>query len=86
MNVMETIQHQLEILSRSFPGGMTTVTLGLIFVAVILAVFGVAVLFGRDPVQRRLAGDKPKRTANKKKGVPTLRANLDQEGRWDELL
>ncbi len=75
-------------LIQLIPGGMTTLMLGFIFVAVMLGVLGVTALFGRDQVQRRLAGDAP-RQPTKRKGkedVPTLRANHNREGRWDEIL
>ncbi len=78
----------MEILKQVLSGDQATLTLGLIFVAVMLAVLGAGALFTRDPVQRRLSGDAPGReTKRRGKGeTPVLRANQDREGVWDEII
>ncbi len=78
----------MEILKQLLSGDQATLTLGLIFVAVMLAVLGAGALFTRDPVQRRLSGDGPGReTKRRGKGeTPVLRANQDREGVWDEIV
>ena len=90
MNDTNSAQQPLELLTQLVPGGMTTLMLGLIFIAVMLGFLGVASLLNRDPVRRRLAGDAP-RQRSKRKGnddvpVPTLRSTQNREGRWDELI
>lgn len=82
MNV--NIQQLLDFLNQSLPGGVTTLLLGVIFIAVILVFFGVASFFDRDPVQRRLAGDAPER--RKARDVPVLRSTYQREGVWNDLL
>ncbi len=60
---METwlrVINQINIVIESIPGGITTVALVLVFVAVFLGVVGAASLLRKDPVQRRLAGDAPR--------------------------
>lgn len=85
---MDAIFEQLGLLVQGLPGGAATLMLGLLFIAVFLAVIGVASLFGRDPVQRRLAGaaPQPTRSARSDSSVPQLRATQDRESKWDELL
>ncbi len=78
---------QLDIVIESIPGGITTVALVLVFVAVFLGVVGAASLLRKDPVQRRLAGDAPRQvTRNQKGDAPMLRMTQSRETVWDELL
>jgi tight adherence protein C len=61
----------------------------LIFVAVMLAVLGAGALFTRDPLQRRLSGSAPVRETKSRRGkdeTPTLRAKVEREGVWDEIV
>ncbi len=88
MNDTNSAQQPLEVLAQLVPGGMTALMLGLIFLAVMLGFLGVASLLGRNPVQRRLAGEETKGSAKSrsKDGVPTLRATDNREDYWDELI
>ncbi|HSS65749.1 MAG TPA: type II secretion system F family protein [Gammaproteobacteria bacterium] len=85
---MEAILKQLDLLMQALPGGPATLALMLVFVAVFLAVVGIASLFGRDPVRRRLAGAAPQPSAREQRNgaVPQLRAVQDRESKWDDLL
>ncbi len=88
---MEALQEQLNLLIQAVPGGLTTVLLVLIFATVFLAVAGVAgMIGGRSPVQRRLAGGASagaSATVGHEHGeTPRLRATVNRESRWDELL
>ena len=87
MEVLQGLQRALEILIESIPGGGTTIALGLVFVAVFLAVIGAAILMRKDPVERRMAGDASQPSKRKSKGeAPTLRASHDRETIWDDIL
>ncbi len=87
---METwlrVKDQIDIVIQSIPGGITTVALVLVFVAVFLGVVGAATLLRKDSVQRRLAGDAPQQATRKHTGAaPTLRVTQNRETVWDELL
>ena len=88
MEETSSAQQPLDLLTQLVPGGLTTLMLGLVFIAVMLGVLGVAALFGRNPVQRRLSGDAP-RQSTKRKGMedaPVLRSNRQMESQWDEIL
>ena len=88
MEETSSAQQPLDLLTQLVPGGSATLLLGLIFIAVMLGVLGVAALFGRDPVQRRLSGDAP-RQSTKRKGkedVPVLRSTQKSDSHWDEIL
>ncbi len=78
----------MDTLKQLLTGDQAMLTMGLIFVAVVLAVLGVGALFTRDPVQRRLGGDASAREPNRrgKNQTPTLRANQDRESVWDEIV
>ena len=78
----------LEQLVQLVPGGPSTLMFALIFIAVILSVLGIATLFGRDSIYRRLVGDSSKPSAGRrgKDDVPVLRATQNRDGRWDEIL
>lgn len=78
----------MEILKQLLSGDQATLTLGLIFVAVVLTVLGIGALFTRDPLKRRLDGDAPVREIRRKGegDTPRLRANQDREGIWDEVV
>jgi tight adherence protein C len=78
----------MDMLKQLLSGDQATLTLGLIFVAVLLAVLGAGALFTRDPLQRRLSGDAPARETKRhgKDDTPTLRANVEREGVWDEIV
>jgi tight adherence protein C len=82
----------VELLRQLLSGDQAALTMGLIFVAVVLAVLGVGALFARDPVKGRLTGDATGRETNRlaknssKDGTPTLRANQDREGAWDDIV
>jgi tight adherence protein C len=82
----------VELLRQLLSGDQAVLTMGLIFVAVVLAVLGVGALFARDPVKRRLSSDTSARETIRrdksggKGGAPTLRANQDREGVWDEIV
>ena len=87
MEALQGLQRALEILLQTIPGGGTTIALGLVFIAVFLAVIGAAILMRKDPVERRMAGDAPLPTKRKGKNeAPTLRANQSRENIWDEIL
>ena len=88
MEEISSTQQPLDLLTQLVPGGLTTLLLGLIFIAVMLGVLGAATLFGRDPVQRRLSGDAPRQSTRRKgKGdVPVLRSTQQRDSRWDEIL
>jgi tight adherence protein C len=88
MEDTSSAQQPLDLLTQLVPGGLTTLMLGLIFIAVMLGVLGAATLFGRDPVQRRLSGDAPRQSTGRKgKGdVPVLRSTQKRESHWDEIL
>ncbi len=66
MEDTSSAQQPLDLLTQLVPGGLTTLMLGLIFIAVMLGVLGAAALFGRDPVQRRLSGDAPRQSTKRK--------------------
>ena len=88
MEETSSAQQPLDLLTQLVPGGLTTLMLGLVFIAVMLGVLGVAALFGRNPVQRRLSGDAP-RQSTKRKGMedaPVLRSTRQMESQWDEIL
>ncbi|MFQ6017197.1 MAG: type II secretion system F family protein [Kiloniellaceae bacterium] len=86
MGFLDSVEQELSLLIQALPGGFTTLSLGLVFVAVFLAVVGVAALFWqRDPVQRRLAGDAAQPTDRTRKDELSLRT-INRETRWDELL
>jgi len=79
----------MDMLKQLLSGDQATLTLGLIFVAVMLAVLGAGALFTRNPVQRRLSGNAPGRETKRRPGkdeTPTLRANVEREGVWDEIV
>lgn len=79
----------MDMLKQLLSGDQATLTLGLIFVAVMLAVLGAGALFTRNPVQRRLSGNAPGRETKRRRGkdeTPTLRANVEREGVWDEIV
>jgi tight adherence protein C len=82
----------VELLRQLLSGDQAVLTMGLIFVAVVLAVLGVGALFTRDPVKRRLSSDTSVRETIRrdksggKGGAPTLRASQDREGVWDEIV
>ncbi len=78
----------MEVLSQLIAGDTTVLLLGLIFVTVVLAVLGIAALFNRNPVQRRLIGGAPKPGSNRRdKGdTPILRATQDRETVWDDIV
>jgi len=82
----------VELLRQLLSGDQAVLTMGLIFVAVVLAVLGVGALFTRDPVKRRLSGDAAQRETirpdNKsgKGGTPALRASQDRESAWDDIV
>ncbi len=82
----------MELLRQLLSGDQAVLTVGLIFVAVVLAVLGVGALFARDPVKRRLSSDTSVRETIRrdksggKGGAPTLRASQDREGVWDEIV
>jgi tight adherence protein C len=79
----------MDMLKQLLSGDQATLTLGLIFVAVMLAVLGAGALFTRDPVQRRLSGSAPGGETKRRRGkdeTPTLRANVEREGVWDEIV
>jgi len=85
--IFQAISLELDTLTRSIPGGGTTVSLVLIFLAVFFAVIAIGSFIGnRDSVERRLAGQSSETVSSGEGGIPTLRANVDREGRWDELL
>ncbi len=78
----------MDTLKQLLTGDQAMLTMGLIFVAVVLAVLGVGSLFTRDSVQRRLGGDASARKPDRrgKNETPTLRASQDREGVWDEIV
>ena len=81
----------MDTMKQLLLGDQAMLTLALIFVAVVLAVLGAGALFTRDPVQRRLSGDAPVPVggAQRRRGkeeTPVLRANLEREGIWDEIV
>ncbi len=82
----------MELLRQLLSGDQAVLTMGLIFVAVVLAVLGVGALFTRDPVKRRLSGDASQRETIRpdknpgKGGTPTLRASQDRERVWDDIV
>ncbi len=79
----------METLKLLLSGDQAMLTLALIFVAVMLAVLGAGALFTRDPLQRRLSGNAPAGEAKRSRGkdeTPTLRANVEREGVWDEIV
>lgn len=78
----------MDMLKQLLSGDQGTLTLGVIFVAVMLAVLGAGALFARDPVRRRLSGDAPARETKRrgKDETPMLRANLEREGIWDDIV
>ena len=79
----------METLKQLLSGDQATLALGLIFATVVLAVLGVGALFTGDPLKRRLSGDTSGRQTSKRSGkndTPTLRANQDREGVWDEIV
>lgn len=80
------INQILELLNQTVPGGVTTLLLGGIFIAVIISFFGIASFFDRDPVARRLAGGAPKDTGKHKGEVPVLRSTQQRESTWNDLL
>lgn len=84
----QAIGLELEGLTQAIPGGATTVSLALIFLAVFFAVIALGSFVGnRGSVERRLAGNARKLDASGgQSDVPTLRANVDREGRWDQVL
>jgi len=88
MEQTSSAQQPLDLLTQLVPGGMTTLLLGLIFIAVMLGVLGVAGLFDRDPLRRRLSGDARKQSTDSKskEGVPVLRSHQQRESRWDEMI
>ncbi len=82
----------MELLRQLLSGDQAVLTMGLIFVAVVLAVLGVGALFTRDPVKRRLSDDASVRETIRrdknsgKGGAPTLRASQDRESVWDDIV
>ena len=82
----------MELLRQLLSGDQAVLTMGLIFVAVVLAVLGVGALFTRDPVKRRLSGDAAQRETIRpdkksgKGGTPALRASQDRESAWDDIV
>ena len=82
----------MELLRQLLSGDQAVLIMGLIFVAVVLAVLGVGALFTRDPVKRRLSDDASvretiRRDKNSGKGeAPTLRASQDRESVWDDIV
>ncbi len=80
----------MEMLKQLLSGDQAALTLGLIFVAVVLAVLGIGALFTRDPLHRRLSGSAPVPETTKRRGrndeTPVLRANQEREGIWDEII
>ena len=82
----------MDLLRQMLTGDQAMLTMGLIFVAVVLAVLGVGALFTRDPLKRRLSGDASghksiRRDNSSGKGeTPTLRASQDREGVWDDIV
>ncbi|MCZ6859929.1 MAG: hypothetical protein O7I42_06585, partial [Alphaproteobacteria bacterium] len=69
----------MDMLKQLLSGDQATLTLGLIFVAVMLAVLDTGALFARNPLSRRLSGDAPARET-KRRGdddTPMLRANIE---------
>ena len=82
----------MELLRQLLSGDQAALTMGLIFVAVVLAVLGVGALFTRDSVKRRLSDDASARETIRrdknpgKGGVPTLRASQDRESVWDDIV
>ena len=88
MEETSSAQQPLDLLTQLVPGGSVTLLLGLIFIAVMLGVLGVAALFGRDPVQRRLSGDAPRQSTKRrgKDDVPVLRSTQQRDSHWDEIL
>jgi tight adherence protein C len=84
---LTAIEQDLAVLIESLPGGFTTVALVLVFLAVFLAVVGVASLTqGRNPAQRRMAGDVAAPTTSAEAKAELSLRTLDRESRWDELL
>ena len=85
MGNITSVQQLLDFLNQTVPGGVTTLLLGVIFIAVILSFMGIATFFDRDPIERRLAGDaKPK--TGKHIVTPVLRSNQQRESTWNDLL
>jgi len=78
----------MDMLKQLLSGDQATLTLGLIFVAVMLAVLGTGALFARNPLHRRLSGDAPARETKRRGNddTPILRANVEREGVWDEIV
>lgn len=63
--------------------GEGVAALGLLFSAVLIAVFGAASLIaGRGPLRRRLAGDTPRPPRGRPRPAPTLRADAHRAGAW----
>lgn len=86
-SLFQAIGFELESLTRSIPGGTTTISLALIFLAVFFGVIAIGSFVGsRGSVERRLAGQVPKTTTSDDGDIPTLRASVDRDGRWDEVL
>ncbi len=87
MNDESSARQPLDLWSQFVPDGTTALMLCLIFIAVFLAVLGMASLFERDPVQRRLAGAAPTGPA-KRKGAEyaaVLRAAQSKDSRFDDF-
>jgi len=83
----QAVGFEIDALTQSVPGGATTVSLALVFVAVFFAVIAIGSFVGnRDSVERRLAGQAPKTSSLDDGVIPSLRANVNRDGRWDELL
>lgn len=82
----------MDLLRQLLSGDQAALIMGVIFVAVVLGVLGVGALFARDPVKSRLSGDTSGRESSRsgktssKGGTPTLRANQDREGAWDDIV
>lgn len=85
MDTITNVQQLLDFLNQAVPGGVTTLLLGIIFIAVIVSFMGIATFFERDPVARRLAGNL-KSKEEKHFDVPVLRSNHQRESVWNGLL
>ncbi len=78
----------MDTLTQLLSGDQATLTLGVIFVTVMLAVLGAGALFTRSPLQRRWSGQAAPSTTKRRGevGTPKLRANVERESVWDDIV